>query len=91
MLPRIMKAARLFEYGDPSVLKYVDVPLPEIGPDEVLIRVRATSVNRWDLRYRQGLLTPPPGRAPLPLPFQLGREARAACARCNATPAPISA
>ena len=75
MLPRIMKAARLFEYGDPSVLKYVDVPLPEIGPDEVLIRVRATSVNRWDLRYRQGLLTPPPGRAPLPLPFQLGREA----------------
>jgi NADPH:quinone reductase-like Zn-dependent oxidoreductase len=70
-----MKAVRLFEYGDPSVLKYVDVPLPEIGPDEVLVRMRATSVNRWDLRYRQGLLTPPPGRAPLPLPFQLGREA----------------
>lgn len=73
-LPRTMKAVRLFGYGDPSVLQYVDVPLPEIAPDEVLVRVRATSVNRWDLRYRQGLLTPPPGRAPLPLPFQLGRE-----------------
>jgi len=74
-LPRTMKAVRLFEYGDPSVLRYVDVPLPELEPDDVLVRVRATSVNSWDLRYRRGLLTPPPGRAPLPLPFQLGREA----------------
>ena len=74
-LPRTMKAVRLFEYGDPEVLQYIDAPLPEIGPDEVLMRVRATSVTRWDLRYRQGLLTPPPGRAPLPLPFQLGRDA----------------
>lgn len=74
-LPSTMKAVRLFEYGDPSVLRYVDVPLPDLAPDDVLVRVRATSVNRWDLRYRQGLLTPPPGRAPLPLPFQLGREA----------------
>lgn len=70
-----MKAVRLFEYGDPSVLQYLDASLPEIRSDEVLMRVRATSINRWDLRYRQGLLTPPPGRAPLPLPFQLGREA----------------
>ena len=74
-LPSSMKAVRLFEYGDPSVLRYVDVPLPDLEPDGVLIRVRATSVNSWDLRYRRGLLTPPPGRAPLPLPFQLGREA----------------
>jgi len=70
-----MMAVRLFEYGDASVLRYVEVPVPEIGPDEVLVKVRGTSVTRWDLRYRQGLLTPPPGRAPLPLPFQLGRDA----------------
>ena len=74
MLARSMMAVRLFEYGDPSVLQYVEVPVPDIEPDEVLVKVRATSVTRWDLRYRQGLLTPPPGRAPLPLPFQLGRE-----------------
>jgi len=75
MPPATMMAVRLFEYGDPDVLRYVEVPLPEFGPDEVLVRVRATSITRWDLRYRQGLLTPPPGRAPLPLPFQLGRDA----------------
>jgi NADPH:quinone reductase-like Zn-dependent oxidoreductase len=74
-LPERMMAVRLFEYGDPSVLQYVEVPLPEIAPDEVLVRVRAASVNNWDLNYRKGLLTAPPGRPPLPLPFQLGREA----------------
>ncbi len=70
-----MKAVRLLEYGEPSVLQYLDVPLPEMAEDEVLIHVRATSVTNWDLRYRRGVLTPPPGRPPLPLPFQLGREA----------------
>jgi NADPH:quinone reductase-like Zn-dependent oxidoreductase len=74
-LPDKMMAVRFFEYGDPSVLQYVEVPLPEIEADEVLVRVRATSVNNWDLNYRKGLLTAPPGRPPLPLPFQLGREA----------------
>jgi len=69
-----MKAVRLSEYGQPEVLQYIEVPVPEIEPDEVLVRVRGTSVTRWDLRYRQGLLTPPPGRAALPLPFQLGRD-----------------
>jgi len=58
-LPRAMKAVRLFEYGDPSVLQYLDVPLPELGSDDVLMRVRATSVSHWDLRYRRGGLTPP--------------------------------
>lgn len=85
MLPRTMKAVRLFEYGDPSVLQYIEVPLPEIGPDDVLMQVRATSVTRWDLRYRQGLLTPPPGRAPLPLPFQLGRDAAGEVAAVGAS------
>lgn len=72
-----MKAVRLFEHGGPSVLKYVEVPIPEVGDDDVLIRVRATSINQWDLRYRSGKLPPNPlpGRPPWPLPFQLGRDA----------------
>lgn len=74
-LPRSMKAVRLFEYGQPEVLQYIEVPLPEIAADEALVQVRATSVSNWDLRYRRGGLTPPPGRPPLPLPFQPGREA----------------
>lgn len=71
-----MKAVRLFEHGGPEVLQYVDVPVPEPGPDDVLIRVHATAVNTWDLRYRAGELPPVhPGRPAWPLPFQLGRDA----------------
>jgi putative oxidoreductase len=58
-----MKAVRLFEHGGPEVLRYMDVPVPEAGPDEVLIRVHATAVITWDLRYRAGELPPVhPGR-----------------------------
>lgn len=72
-----MKAVRLFEHGPPSVLQYVDVDMPEIGERDVLIKVHATSINQWDLRYRSGKLPPNPlpGRPPWPLPFQLGRDA----------------
>lgn len=72
-----MKAVRLFEHGSPDVLQYVEVDMPEVGAHDVLIKVHATSINMWDLRYRQGKLprTPIPGRPPFPLPFQLGRDA----------------
>ncbi len=75
MLTKSMKAVRIFEYGDPSVLQYVDVPLPEMGESDVLIKVRATSVNGFDLKYRLGKVKAPPGRDPFPMPFQLGRDA----------------
>ncbi|MCT7660728.1 quinone oxidoreductase family protein [Mycobacterium deserti] len=52
------------------------MPEPDVGDHDVLIRVRATAVNMWDLRYRKGMLPPPlPGRPGWPLPFQLGRDA----------------
>ena len=71
-----MKAVRLFEHGDPSVLRYVDAPVPDVGDDDVLVRVRAAAINQWDLRYRSGKLPPNPlpGRPAWPLPFQLGRD-----------------
>lgn len=47
-----MKAVRIHEYGDESVLRYEDAPDPSIGPDEVLVRVRAASINRGDLGRR---------------------------------------
>ena len=56
-----MKAVVVREPGGPEALEYADVPDPEIGPDEVLIDVAATAVNRADLLQRQGHYNPPPG------------------------------
>jgi NADPH:quinone reductase-like Zn-dependent oxidoreductase len=51
-----MKAVRFHEYGGPDVLKYEDAPKPEPAPDELLIRVHATSVNPVDWKVREGHL-----------------------------------
>ncbi len=50
-----MKAVYLEEHGGPEVLKYGDVPEPEIGPNDVRVRVRACALNRLDLFTRQGV------------------------------------
>ncbi|KIX97607.1 uncharacterized protein Z520_06385 [Fonsecaea multimorphosa CBS 102226] len=70
-----MTAVRLYEFGGPEVLKVERHPIPTPAKHQVLVRVRATSVTGWDSLYRRGKLTAPPGRAALPLPQQLGREA----------------
>lgn len=64
-----MKAIRIHEYGDPSVLRYEDAPMPEVSPGDVLIRVTATSFNPVDAKIRQGLLK---NQMPKQLPFVLG-------------------
>lgn len=43
-----MKAATIVRYGSPGVIEVRDVPEPAPGPDEVLVRVHATTVNRTD-------------------------------------------
>jgi len=49
-----MKAIMYHEFGGVEVLKYEDVPDPEIGDDEVLVKVKAVSLNQLDLRLRSG-------------------------------------
>jgi NADPH:quinone reductase-like Zn-dependent oxidoreductase len=49
-----MKAAVINQYGDESVLIYQDAPDPMAGPGEVLVRVRAASINRGDFGRRAG-------------------------------------
>jgi NADPH:quinone reductase-like Zn-dependent oxidoreductase len=54
-----MKAVVLTEYGGPEVLHVAEMPEPEIGANEVLVRVRACALNHLDLFLRRGLPTQP--------------------------------
>src|SRR5579872_7196003 len=49
-----MKAAVYYETGDPEVLRYEDVPDPQAGPSEVLVRVEAISIEGGDTLSRAG-------------------------------------
>jgi NADPH:quinone reductase len=50
-----MKAIRIHNFGDTEdVLQYEEVPVPEPGADDVLIKVEAASLNRADLSLRKG-------------------------------------
>jgi NADPH:quinone reductase-like Zn-dependent oxidoreductase len=59
---RAMKAIRIHEDGGPDVLRYEDVPDPEPAAGEVLIRLRAASLNHLDLWVRKGLPSVPKPR-----------------------------
>lgn len=55
-----MKAIVIREFGPPSVMKIEEVPTPEPGPGEVLIKVHAVSVNRTlDTKVRAGTYARP--------------------------------
>jgi NADPH:quinone reductase-like Zn-dependent oxidoreductase len=77
-----MKAVRIFDFGGPEVLTFADYPMPEVGPHDVRVRIEATSVSGFDLKYRSGVLhrnrggdkAALPGRNPFPMPMQLGRD-----------------
>ena len=51
-----MRAAMFESYGGPEVLTVGERPDPVVGPDAVLVRVRATSVNPVDWKVREGFL-----------------------------------
>lgn len=91
-----MKAVRLFEFGGPEKLVYGDHPLPDVGPGDVLVKVIATSVSRWDIKYRTGEVHEfygkstghhggIHGRKPFPMPMQLGRDVAGEVAAAGAS------
>ncbi|MBF9131706.1 NAD(P)H-quinone oxidoreductase [Plantactinospora sp. S1510] len=61
-----MKAIMIPTPGGPDALLWADVSEPTPGPDEVVIDIRASAVNRADLLQRQGHYPPPAGASPYP-------------------------
>lgn len=64
-----MKAVQLLAFGGPETLAVVDVSVPEVGPREVLIRVKASGVNFAETAMRRNRYAVTP-----PLPSILGAE-----------------
>ena len=62
-----MKAIRVHRTGGPEVLRLEDVPIPEPGPGQLLVRVEAAGVNFTDIYHRTGLYK-------VQFPFTPGRE-----------------
>src|SRR5688572_23666780 len=66
-----MKAIRIHQFGSTAEgLQYEEVPIPEPGPDEILIKIEAAALNRADLALRKGAYR----IAPEELPIIPGRE-----------------
>lgn len=59
------------EYGGPETEALIERPVPQPGPEEILVEVRAAGVNPVDWKIRKGLLGRSPGRV---LPAPMGRE-----------------
>src|SRR5438552_68606 len=62
-----MHAIQITEPGGPEVMKWTELPTPEPGPGEVLVRVEAAGVNFIDVYFRKGAYK-------MPLPGILGVE-----------------
>jgi putative PIG3 family NAD(P)H quinone oxidoreductase len=60
-----MKAVLLSAFGAPEMMEVKEVDMPVPGPNQVRVRVMATSVNRADIIQRQGNYPPPKGESPI--------------------------
>lgn len=65
-VPNDMLAIEVSAPGGPEVLKPVRLPVPQLGPGDVLVRVAAAGINAPDLGHRRGTYRPPAGASPLP-------------------------
>src|SRR5689334_6900262 len=72
-----MRAVVMHETGNPEVLRLEQLPAPEPGDGEVLIRVRAISINPIEWKFRRGLI-------PKDLPAVLGSDVSGTVERSRA-------
>jgi NADPH:quinone reductase-like Zn-dependent oxidoreductase len=66
-----MKGVLLYQYGGPEQLRYEETEVPGYGDNEVLVRVKATSINPIDWKVRSGEAK---DRFPVEFPAILGRD-----------------
>ncbi len=66
-----MRAVQISDYGGPEMLRITEVPIPQPGDGQVLIRVRAAGVNPADWKFRSGDMRQ---FAPLEMPWTPGLE-----------------
>ena len=66
VLPEMMQAVGFDEPGGPEVLTVRQMAVPEVKPEDVLIKVAYAGVNRPDCIQRAGNYPAPPGASPLP-------------------------
>ena len=64
----MVKAVRIEKFGGPEEFKFVDVELPKLNPNEVVVKNLAIGLNYIDVYHRTGLY-------PIPLPSGIGLEA----------------
>ncbi len=65
-----MKAVLFRAHGGPEKLSYEDLPIPTVGSEDVLVRVKACALNHLDIWIRQGIPA-----YPIPLPHVSGCDA----------------
>ncbi|MEM7674226.1 MAG: NAD(P)-dependent alcohol dehydrogenase [Verrucomicrobiota bacterium] len=80
-----MKAIRYYKYGGPEVLRMEEIPIPEPGPGEVLIRVKYTALNPLDWRMvrAEPLMVRPYAGLIKPKKFGLGADFSGIVERCH--------
>ena len=47
-VPKTMMACVIDKFGGPGVLRPARIPVPELGPGEILIKVQAAGIGSWD-------------------------------------------
>jgi NADPH:quinone reductase-like Zn-dependent oxidoreductase len=67
----MMRSIQFEEYGGPEVLKLVEIPIPQPGEGQVLIKVRFAGVNPADWKMRSGFMK---AYRPVPMPWTPGLE-----------------
>jgi NADPH2:quinone reductase len=71
--PKTMRAAALDGFGGPEMITLHTLPVPEVGPDEVLIHVESAGVGVWDPYEREGGFAEMTGTEPK-FPYVLGSD-----------------